>query len=91
MLLTLPGATLEIARTMSLKQYAHTGALLGNWLASTFDYYEPPTIAEMIAEHPSLKTERAMRRMIRRAVANGYIETRGSAEGTVYIPGPKLR
>lgn len=64
---------------------------LGAWLSKTFDYDEPPTLAEMLDAHPLFRSVSAMESVVLTAMGAGYITAKDSDEGTVYIPGPGLR
>lgn len=68
-----------------------TGRDLGVWLSHTFDYDEPPTLAEMLDAHPLYHTAEEMWPDLLLAQFGGYIVWRDSDEGTVFLPGPKLR
>ncbi len=62
------------------------------WLSRKFDCYdEPPTLAEIADAHPLYRTEASLEPLILAAMGHGYVESRHSDEGTVYIPGPELR
>ena len=67
------------------------GRGLGVWLSHTFDYDEPPTFEELADAHPLIHTAEHLRARLALAQASGHVITKDSPEGTVYLPGPRLR